>query len=302
MNTPPANLIDGTMVYIPFTNDTLITPTFVSNITYTNATGLQTLGPVLQGDIVSVSFGRVSGGSTIMARRINRFFSSDPSTSIDVLMGSLVTIGGAVNNTLIDQPFDTIERVGVGRTVGSFMASASTTIIPQRAFPTSVIPGSSTLILNSLSLPAITTLPEPRATALSIDNPNFITITILVMGGTQMICSTVMTVALTNETTSILDNLPFNMPVPGALLSRESAPGEGRGYFIQSIATSVNADHENFRIGPGSIQIAPFLTFPRITDIWNQVSFGVVLQTTNRAINIQNNNDIICQLGVVYVN
>jgi hypothetical protein len=215
-------------------------------------------------------------------------------------MGSLVTSGGAVNNTLIDQPFDTIERVGVGRTVGSFGEIVHTTLIPQRAFPTSVI--SSTLILNYLSLPAITILPDPRATALSIDNPNVITITILVMGSTQMICSTEMTIALTNETTSTLDNLPFNMPVPGASLSIESAPIEGRGFFIQSIVTNVNSDHENFQIVPGSSQIiAPFLTFPRITNIWNQVSFGVVLRTNNRAINIQNNNDRICQLGVVYV-
>jgi hypothetical protein len=290
---PSGNLIDGTMTYIPFTNNTLTTPTFVRNLTYTNATGLQTLGPVLQGDIVNVNFGRNSGGSTVMARRINTFgFDINPDTSRDVLMGSLVTSGGAVNTTLIDEPFSTGENSG--RTIG---VSTNTTIIPQRAFPASV---SSTLILSSLSLPAITTLPLPGAVALSIDNPNLITILITVTGGTQTILTTEITVALTNEATTILNNIPFNMPVPGALLSRESAPMESRGFFIQSIVTNINPAHQNFLLGVR--EVATFMSFPRIINIEQQVSFTVFLRTTNRAINIQNNTGQIGQVAVVYVN
>jgi hypothetical protein len=288
---PLGNQIDGTMTYIPFTNNTLTTPTFVRNLTYTNAVGLQTLGPVLQGDIVNVRFGRNSGGSTVMARRINTFsMVPNPDTSMDVLMGSLVTSGGAVNTTIIDQSFSTGENSG--RTVG---VSTSTTIIPQRAFPASVIPGSNTLILSSLWLSAITTLPLPGASALSIDNPNLITISITVTGGTQTILTTEITVALTNETTTALD-IPFNMPVPGAALSRESAPG---GYFIQSIVTNINPAHENFLIG--FREVATFMSFPRIININQQVSFSVFLRT-NRAINIQNNTGQIGQVAVVYVN
>jgi hypothetical protein len=292
---PSGNLIDGTMTYIPFTNNTLTTPTFVRNLTYTNATGLQTLGPVLQGDIVNVNFGRNSGTSTVMARRINTFsFEINPDTSMDVLMGSLVTSGGAVTTTLIDQPFDITEPMGRNVAIG-----AMTTIFNQRAFPASVIPGSSTLILSSLSLPAITTLPLPGAAALSIDNPNLITIVIGLTGNTQPILTTEITVALTNETTTILNDIPFNMPVPGALLSRESAPMEGRGFFIQSMVTNINPAHQNFLLGVR--EVATFMSFPRIININQQVSFGIFLRT-NRAINIQNNNGQIGQVAVVYVN
>ena len=297
MNIPPApvNLIDGTMTYIPFTN-TLTTPTFVRNLTYTNDTfaGSQPLGAVLRGDIVSVTFSRTSSGgnASMQITRMNSFMS--PTTGATYLMGSLVTSGGAVNNTFIDEPFVTGENSG--RTV---VRDSNTILIPPRAFPTSVIPGSSTLILNSLWLPAINTIPFQGMAALSIDNPNFITISIIV-DGVGHICRTVITVALTNETTSALD-LPLNVRVPGAQFSRESSPFEGRGYFIQSIVTSVNPDHENFRIGPFNT-VTPIIAFPRITNIWNQVSFTVDLQSSGRPIIIQNSIGRICQLGVVYVN
>jgi hypothetical protein len=122
-----------------------------------------------------------------------------------------------------------------------------------------------------------------------------ITISITVTGGTQTILTTEITVALTNETTTALD-IPFNMPVPGAALSRESAPG---GYFIQSIVTNINPAHENFLIG--FREVATFMSFPRIININQQVSFSVFLRT-NRAINIQNNTGQIGQVAVVYVN
>jgi hypothetical protein len=97
-----------------------------------------------------------------------------------------------------------------------------------------------------------------------------------------------------------LNNIPFNMPVPGALLSRESAPMEGRGFFIQSMVTNINPAHQNFLLGVR--EVATFMSFPRIINIEQQVSFTVFLRTTNRAINIQNNTGQIGQVAVVYVN
>lgn len=259
--------VDGTMIYIPFGQSVITNPTFVSNLTYTGS-----LASVQPGDFVSVNI----TGANMMTR--NRIFSFGLGTQLNrSLIGSLlfsdVTIGiqtiPSFNNFVIDPTH-------VGASVSRQLYF--------NFIPDGLGVLTSDIMLIDFRIPNIfltdvtDALPAP-----TLENPHRITFTLVVQDGATQVYMNTMIICLISSNTNDL-RIPFDMPLPGNALSRETAVSDNRWYYIESL----EPDYNRHYLPPTNSDIVTF-SYPRIYQSIraNRFSYSVSVNSS-RSFMIQN--------------
>jgi len=224
------------MLYIPFSQNTIQTPTFVSNLTYTGS-----LVPVQAGDFVNVRTNNVN----VLARSVNSF-SSGFGGSVNfvsnwTMMGSLLFANMTSGfNPTASNNFFTPPSIGASVTV-----NANTSTILFQGNNINQVPefAARNMMLLDFRIPNIflnDSLPAPTN-----ENPYMITFLLSVIdtqNGNQMVYENRITIGIVSSSANVVV-LPFDMPLPGNSLSREDARSNGRWYYIESLVPSFNVNY-----------------------------------------------------------
>jgi hypothetical protein len=237
-NPTNSDLLDGTMLYIPFSQNAIQTPTFVSNLTYTGS-----LPTVQAGDFVNVRTNNVN----VLARSVNSIgsFGGNNVSFIDnwTMMGSLLfanVTSGILSNSSSSNNFFTPPTIGASVNVN---ANTSTPLfqgnniiqVPQFAIWN--------MMLLDFRIPNIflnDSLPAPTN-----ENPYMITFFLAVIdtqNNNQTVYENRITIGIVSSSANAVV-LPFDMPLPGNSLSREDARSNGRWYYIDSFMPSFNGNY-----------------------------------------------------------
>ena len=236
-NPTNSDLLDGTMLYIPFSQNAIQTPTFVSNLTYTGS-----LPTVQAGDFVHVRTSNVN----VLARSVNSFGSGFGGnvnfSNIWTMMGSLLfanVTSGLFSNSSTSNNFFTPPTIGASVTVN---ANTSTSLFQGNNI--NQVPDFATwnMMLLEFRIPNIflnDSLPAPTN-----ENPYMISFVVSVNDAAtnQTVYENRITIGITNSSANVVV-LPFDMPLPGNSLSREDARSNGRGYYIESLVPSFNVNY-----------------------------------------------------------
>jgi len=232
-NPTNSDVLDGTMLYIPFGQNTIQTPTFVSNLTYTGS-----LVPVQVGDFVTVRANNVNVGTRAISS-LGGFGSGSNFGNTWTMAGSLLfaNVTSGINPASSTTVFTT-PSVAVDANTNTFLFQVNN--INQ-------VPDFTTrnMLLINFRIPNIflnDSLPAPTNV-----NPYIINFVVSVRdaaSSNQTVYENRITIGIVSSNATFVE-LPFDMPLPGNTLSREdvSGGGNGRGYYIESLEPSFSPDY-----------------------------------------------------------
>jgi hypothetical protein len=230
-NPTNSDVLDGTMLYIPFGQNTIQTPTFVSNLTYTGS-----LVPVQVGDFVTVRANNVNVGTRAISSLggiSGRNFSNTWTMAGSLLFANVTSnINPASSTTVFTTP--------------SVAVDANTNTLLFQVDNINQVPDFTTrdMLLINFRIPNIflnDSLPAPTNV-----NPYVINFVVSVRDSAAnvMVYENRITIGIVSSNANFVE-LPFDMPLPGRSLSREdvSGGGNGRGYYIESLEPSFSPDY-----------------------------------------------------------
>ena len=275
--TTATNGLDGKLIYVPFTPNTIINPTFVSNLTYSG----QPVGNVGPGTRVTVS----TNIPMICRQRPSNVFQDGPAA----VMGGSLVFSSVDSNNIIPQNADFPFPTPFQDQVNTFNVNSQTEIYNlSNNFVTPV----SDVLLVDFMIPNIVfnTVSSPAPT---FENPVRITFNVSVSDGNSVAGDPTAFVYEVDITICVVSNvatfvsIPFNMPVPGGPLSREDAVTNNGQYYIESVNPTFFA--RQYFTSSGSNDDTSY-SYPRIFNtrfINTRSRYQIYVTTTTRPFVIQ---------------